>query len=85
MFAFDPVSFLEVALVALFGQGMASRYHWVQRPDLSPATSKMTSRISHIERGKLSRYDVLARYTTALGGRLHQAIYFDDGDITAIA
>jgi hypothetical protein len=24
-------------------------------------------------------------YATALGGRLHQAIYFDDGDITAIA
>jgi hypothetical protein len=28
---------------------------------------------------------VLARYATALGARLHQAIYFDDGDITAIA
>ena len=25
------------------------------------------------------------RYAAALGGRLHQAIYFDDGDITAIA
>ncbi|MDT7747783.1 MAG: hypothetical protein QOD96_1445, partial [Pseudonocardiales bacterium] len=29
--------------------------------------------------------DVLARFAVALGGRLHQAIYFDDGDITAIA
>jgi hypothetical protein len=38
------VSFFEVALVALSGQGMASRYHWVQRPDLSPATSRMLSR-----------------------------------------
>jgi len=42
-------------------------------------------RISQIERGKISGHDVLARYATALGGRLHQAIYFDDGDITAIA
>ncbi|HZZ47542.1 MAG TPA: helix-turn-helix transcriptional regulator [Pseudonocardia sp.] len=44
-------------------------------------------RISQIERGKISGQDVLARYETALdlGGRLHQAIYFDDGDITAIA
>jgi hypothetical protein len=32
-----------------------------------------------------SGQDVLARYATALGGRPHQAIYFDDGDITAIA
>ena len=42
-------------------------------------------RVSQIERGKVSGQDVLARYATALGGRLHQAIYFDDGDITAIA
>ncbi len=42
-------------------------------------------RISQIERGRVSGQDVLARYARALGGRLHQAIYFDDGDITAIA
>jgi len=42
-------------------------------------------RISQIERGKVSGQDVLARFAAALGGRLHQAIYFDDGDITAIA
>ncbi|WP_345420892.1 helix-turn-helix transcriptional regulator [Pseudonocardia xishanensis] len=42
-------------------------------------------RISQIERGKVSGQDVLARFATDLGGRLHQAIYFDDGDITAIA
>lgn len=41
-------------------------------------------RISQIERGKLSGHDVLARYAAALGGRLHQSIYFDDGDIAAI-
>jgi DNA-binding XRE family transcriptional regulator len=42
-------------------------------------------RVSQIERGKISGQDVLARFAIALGGRLHQAIYFDDGDITAIA
>jgi hypothetical protein len=31
------------------------------------------------------RPGVVARYAAALGGRLHQAIYFDDGDISAIA
>jgi DNA-binding XRE family transcriptional regulator len=42
-------------------------------------------RVSQIERGQISGQDVLARYAAALGGRLHQAIYFDDGDIAAIA
>ena len=42
-------------------------------------------RVSQIEQGKISGQDVVARFAVALGGRLHQAIYFDDGDITAIA
>lgn len=42
-------------------------------------------RVSQIERGHLSGQEVLARFATALGGRLHQAIYFDDGDIATIA
>ena len=42
-------------------------------------------RISQIEQGEVSGQDVVARFAAALGGRLHQAIYFDDGDITAIA
>jgi DNA-binding XRE family transcriptional regulator len=42
-------------------------------------------RVSQIEQGRISGQDVLARYAIALGGRLHQAIYFDDGDISAIA
>jgi DNA-binding XRE family transcriptional regulator len=42
-------------------------------------------RVSQIEQGKVSGQDVIARYAEALGGRLHQAIYFDDGDIAAIA
>lgn len=42
-------------------------------------------RVSQIERGKISGQDVLARYAVALGGRLHQAISFEDGDIAGIA
>ena len=42
-------------------------------------------RVSQIEQSKLSGQEVIARFAAALGGRLHQAIYFDDGDITAIA
>jgi DNA-binding XRE family transcriptional regulator len=42
-------------------------------------------RVSQIEQGKISGQDVVARYAAALGGRLHQAIYFDDGNIAAIA
>ena len=42
-------------------------------------------RVSQIEQGKISGQAVLARCASALGGRLHQAIYFDDGNITAIA
>jgi DNA-binding XRE family transcriptional regulator len=42
-------------------------------------------RVSQIERGKVSGQDIIARFAIALGGRLHQAIYFEDGDITAIA
>jgi DNA-binding XRE family transcriptional regulator len=42
-------------------------------------------RVSQIEQGKISGQDVLARFAEALGGRLHQAIYFEDGDISAIA
>ena len=42
-------------------------------------------RVSQIEQGRAVGHEVLARYAEALGGRLHQAIYFDDGDIAAIA
>jgi DNA-binding XRE family transcriptional regulator len=42
-------------------------------------------RVSQIEQGKVSGQEVIARYARALGGQLHQAIYFDDGDVAAIA
>jgi DNA-binding XRE family transcriptional regulator len=52
---------------------------------IAERTGVTKGRVSQIERGKVSGQDVLARYAAALGGRLHQAIYFDDGDIAAIA
>ena len=33
---------------------------------------------AQIERGHISGQDVLARFAVALGGRLHQVVYFDD-------
>lgn len=42
-------------------------------------------RVSQIEQGRISGQDVLARLAAAPGGRLHQATYFEDGDIAAIA
>jgi DNA-binding XRE family transcriptional regulator len=42
-------------------------------------------RISQIEQGKISGQEILARFAAALGGKLHQAIFFDDGDIAAVA
>ncbi|MGP3917420.1 helix-turn-helix domain-containing protein [Nonomuraea sp. 10N515B] len=53
--------------------------------DLAERMGVTKGRISQIEQGKISGQDVLARYAVALGGRLHQSIYFDDGDIAAIA
>ncbi|BBA99824.1 hypothetical protein RVR_6618 [Actinacidiphila reveromycinica] len=41
--------------------------------------------VSQIEQGHISGREVLTRYAAALGGQLHQAIYFDNGDIAAIA
>ncbi|MFC0526814.1 helix-turn-helix domain-containing protein [Phytohabitans kaempferiae] len=42
-------------------------------------------RVSQIEQGQISGLDVVARFAAALGGRLHQAIFFEDGDVAAIA
>ncbi|WP_327589075.1 helix-turn-helix domain-containing protein [Nonomuraea sp. NBC_00507] len=53
--------------------------------DLTERMGVTKGRISQIEQGKISGQDVLTRYAVALGGRLHQSIYFDDGDIAAIA
>jgi hypothetical protein len=42
-------------------------------------------RVSQIDHGKVSGQDVLVSFAAALSGQRHQAIYFDDGDIAAIA
>lgn len=53
--------------------------------DVAERMGVTKGRVSQIEQGTVSGHDVLARYAAALGGRLHQSIYFDDGDIAAIA
>lgn len=42
-------------------------------------------RVSQIEHGAVAETEVVARYAQAIGGQLRQAVYFDDGDIAAIA
>jgi DNA-binding XRE family transcriptional regulator len=61
------------------------RSRGLTQQELADRMGVTKGRISQIEQGKISGQDVLARYAEALGGRLHQAIYFEDGDIAAIA
>ncbi len=61
------------------------RSRGMTQQDIAQRMGVTKGRISQIEQGKISGQDVLARYATALGGQLHQSIYFDDGDIAAIA
>jgi len=61
------------------------RARGLTQQQVADRTGVAKGRVSQIERGEVSGHDVLARHATALGGQLHQAIYFDDGDITAIA
>jgi hypothetical protein len=71
-----------------FGNCSRRAGYVVSREPGRPPRSAMgvtKGRVSQIEQGKISGLEVLARYAAALGGRLHQSIYFDDGDIAAIA
>jgi transcriptional regulator with XRE-family HTH domain len=61
------------------------RRRGMTQQDIAQRMGVTKGRVSQIEQGKISGQDVLARYATALGGQLHQSIYFDDGDIAAIA
>jgi DNA-binding XRE family transcriptional regulator len=61
------------------------RARGLTQQQVAEAMGVTKGRVSQIERGKISGQDVVARFAAALGGRLHQAIYFDDGDIAAIA
>ena len=74
-------------LAAVQGHRLAEirRSRGLTQQQLAERMSVTKGRISQIEQGKISGLDVLARYATALGGRLHQSLYVDDGDIAAIA
>ncbi|MEV6163249.1 helix-turn-helix transcriptional regulator [Streptomyces sp. NPDC052052] len=61
------------------------RARGLTRQETADRTGVPKGRVSQIERGHMPGQDVLARFAAALGGRLHQAICFDDGDIAAIS
>jgi DNA-binding XRE family transcriptional regulator len=71
----------------LIGHRLAEvrRARGLTQQDIADRMGVTKGRVSQIEQGRISGHDVLARFAAALGGRLHQAIYFDDGDIAAIA
>ncbi|MGH3694519.1 MAG: helix-turn-helix domain-containing protein [Pseudonocardiaceae bacterium] len=82
---------VEAGKRELLGEVIGHRLAEVRRArgmtqqQIADKMSVTKGRVSQIEQGKIAGQDVLARYAAALGGRLHQAIYFDDGDIAAIA
>jgi DNA-binding XRE family transcriptional regulator len=74
-------------LAAVLGHRLAEvrRARGLTQQQVAERMGITKGRVSQIEQGKVSGQEIVARYAEALGGRLHQAIYFDDGDITAIA
>jgi DNA-binding XRE family transcriptional regulator len=74
-------------LAVMIGHRLAEvrRARGLTQQEVADRMGVTKGRVSQIEQGKVSGQDVLARFATALGGRLHQAIYFDDGNIAAIA
>lgn len=74
-------------LAAVVGRRLAEvrRARGLTQQQVASRMGVTKGRVSQIEQGKISGQDVVARYAAALGGRLHQAIYFEDGDIAAIA
>ncbi|MEU8331503.1 helix-turn-helix transcriptional regulator [Micromonospora sp. NPDC048839] len=74
-------------LATVVGHRLAEvrRARGLTQQQVAERMSVTKGRVSQIEQGKISGQDIVARYAAALGGRLHQAIYFDDGDIAAIA
>jgi DNA-binding XRE family transcriptional regulator len=74
-------------LAAVLGHRLAEirRSRGLSQAQVAERMGVTKGRVSQIEQGKVSGQDVVARYAAALGGRLHQAIYFEDGDISAIA
>jgi DNA-binding XRE family transcriptional regulator len=74
-------------LAEVLGQRLAEirRSRGLTQEQVAERMGVAKGRVSHIEQGDISGQEVLTRYAAALGGELHQAIYFDNGDIAAIA
>ena len=74
-------------LAAVVGHRLAEvrRTRGLTQQQVADRMGVTKGRVSQIEQEKISGQDVVARYAAALDGRLHQAIYFDDGNIAAIA
>jgi DNA-binding XRE family transcriptional regulator len=76
----------ELLAVSVGGRlGEVRRARGLTQQQVADRMGVTKGRISQIEKGRISGQDVVARFAAALGGQLHQAIYFEDGDITAIA
>lgn len=82
-----PTNPEDEVLVTVIGPRLAQvrRARGMTQRQVAQRMGVTKGRISQIEQGKVSGQDVIARYARALGGRLHQAIYFTDGDIASIA
>ncbi|MFD9812885.1 helix-turn-helix domain-containing protein [Streptomyces sp. NPDC059080] len=77
----------EELLAEMTGRRLAElrRTRGLTQQEVADRMGVTKGRVSQIEQGHLSGQKILARFAVALGGRLHQAISFDDGDIAAIA
>ncbi|MFB8006495.1 helix-turn-helix domain-containing protein [Nocardia sp. NPDC056000] len=77
----------EELLAEMIGQRLAEirKSRGLTQLQIAERMGVTKGRVSQIERGHIAGYELLARYATALGGRLRQAIQFDDGEIAAIA
>ncbi|MFE5283990.1 helix-turn-helix domain-containing protein [Nocardia sp. NPDC056611] len=77
----------EELLAEMIGHRLAEirRSRGMTQQQLAQRMGVTKGRISQIEQGSIAGYELLARYAAALGGRLHQSIHFEDGEISAIA
>lgn len=77
----------EQLLAEVRGHRLAEirRFRKLTQQDVADRMGVTKGRVSQIEQGNISGNDILGRYAAALGGTLHQSIYFDDGDVAAIA
>ncbi|WP_433576732.1 helix-turn-helix domain-containing protein [Nocardia brasiliensis] len=77
----------EELLAEMIGHRLAEirRSRGLTQQQIAARMGVTKGRISQIERGQIAGYELLARYATALGGRLRQSIQFDDGEVAAIA